>query len=99
MFKSTTLSSANIADAITATIGYDQQIDSHLLKIQLKGSSTNNHPFFDAIVLIGQRIICHLESSMIIQALRSWLMIERGYDSTITPSLHLDENNEIFATL
>lgn len=57
MFKSTTLSSANIADAITATIGYDQQI------------------------------------------LRSWLMIERGYDSTITPSLHLDENNEIFATL
>lgn len=46
-----------------------------------------------------ERIICHLESSMIIQALRSWLMIERGYDSTITPSLHLDENNEIFATL
>lgn len=90
------MTTAMIIEAINTSISYDCQVNSLLLTTHLQQS--NNTPLFEARVYLQNKLIRLLDNVMIIQAIRSWLMIERDANPYIQLTLFTDDAHQISAS-
>lgn len=85
-----------IIEAINASISYDCQLNSQLLTTQLQHSDQSQS--FEARVYLRNKLLCFLDNVMIIQAIRSWLMVEYDLNPYIKLELFTEEAHHISAS-